>query len=154
MNTIQFQYRKTPEQITDREAIILSAPNTSSLFLFTLTLFAFNSAKFLDIIVGVAPSFSKLSLTGSSSIFEGSTVHLNPFSYKIFFLISLLDASTTLYIFFFYFINLNDRNCCFLNRLSSNINSRPFIFFKCFLCFFNFIFNRFYICIICSMFFI
>ena len=33
MNTIQFQYRKTPEQITDREAIILSAPSNNYLTL-------------------------------------------------------------------------------------------------------------------------
>ena len=33
MNTIQFQYRKTPEQITDREAIILSPASNNYLTL-------------------------------------------------------------------------------------------------------------------------
>ena len=35
-----------------------------------LTLFAFNSARFLEIISGVAPSAIKLSLIGSSSTFD------------------------------------------------------------------------------------
>lgn len=36
MNTIQFQYRKTPEHITDREAIILS-PASNNYFTLDIT---------------------------------------------------------------------------------------------------------------------
>ena len=52
------------------KSITLSAPNTNSSYMLELTLFAFNSARFLEIISGVAPSAIKLSLIGSSSTFD------------------------------------------------------------------------------------
>ena len=67
------------------KSITLSAPITKALLILLLTLLAFNSARFFEIISGDAPSLSRLSLTGSSSTFDGSTKHK-----ILFFLIFLL----------------------------------------------------------------
>ena len=54
-----------------------------------------------EINFGVAFSFNKLSLTKSSSILDGSTIHLIPFFSKIFFLTKLFDAKIISSIIFF-----------------------------------------------------
>jgi len=62
-----------------------------------LTLFAFNSARFFEIISELAFSFNKLSLTGSSSTLDGSTTHCILFLSKISFLTSLFEARIILF---------------------------------------------------------
>src|SRR6056300_1210555 len=56
------------------KSITLSAPTTNSFGNFALTLFAFNSAKFLDIISDEALSLVKDFLTLSSSTLDGTTL--------------------------------------------------------------------------------
>ena len=59
-----------------------------------------------EIISGVAPSFKRLSLTKSSSTFDGSTIQEILFLFNISFLTLLFEAKIKLYIsFIFYFIN-------------------------------------------------
>ena len=70
----------------------------------TLTLFAFISAKFLEIISGDAPSFNKLSLIGPSSTFDGCAMHLMPLSFNIDSLTLLFDARIRIIISIFYFM--------------------------------------------------
>ena len=55
------------------KSITLSAPNTKTFGFLRLTLFAFNSAKFFDIISGETLLFNKLLLIRSSSTDDGST---------------------------------------------------------------------------------
>ena len=61
--------------ISPSKSIKLSAPSTISSINFWLILFAFNSAKFFEIIAGEALSFKRLSLMLSSSTLDGSTLH-------------------------------------------------------------------------------
>ena len=82
-----------------------------------------------------ALSFSKLSLTMSSSMFEGLTSQAILFFSKISFLTLLLDAKIMLFgIVRIYFVYFNDRCSCFFYRFSSNINYRPLVFLKSFFC--------------------
>ena len=74
----------------------LSAPKTNFPSFFLLTLFAFNSAKFFEIISGEAFSFNKLFFTNYSSTFDGSDIQLIPFDCKIFFLTKLFEANIIL----------------------------------------------------------
>ena len=86
------------EIISPFKSITLSAPNTSLLALFSLILFAFNSARFFEIVLGVSFSFNKDSLINSSSIFAGMTSQLILFLFNISFLTPLFDARIILLI--------------------------------------------------------
>ena len=61
------------------KSITLSAPSTILSFAWELTLFAFNSARFFDIISGDAPCFTRFNFIGSSSRLEGLTSQDIPF---------------------------------------------------------------------------
>ena len=67
------------EIIAPFKSITLSAPSTIFSGFFSLTLFAFSSARFLDIISGVAFSLSIDSLIWFSSTLDGITSLLIPF---------------------------------------------------------------------------
>ena len=77
------------------KSITLSAPKTNLSRSFKLILLALSSAKFFEIISGLAFSLIRLVLTGSSSTFEGLTSFGILFLSKISFLTLLLDARIT-----------------------------------------------------------
>src|SRR6056300_657438 len=136
------------------KSITLSAPITNSFGNFALTLFAFNSAKFLDIISGEALSLVNDILTLSSSTFDGTTLQRIPFVLKISFLTLLFEAKIISGInLTINFVDFNNRCGCFFNRFSCYIYAWPTIFFKSFFSLIYFFLYVVDICILCVIYF-